>query len=79
MRLAKLNGNGSIYVNPHIKGEARTRVKRHMRVFKKAKQEGCSRNEAIRKARKAEHRHMTKHEVFVYEGRLSAIARETRK
>jgi hypothetical protein len=75
MRLAKFWKCGSIWINPQVKGESRRRVQRHMRTFQKARAEGDSRAEAIRKARKSEHRGMTAHQVQVYEGRLSAIAR----
>jgi hypothetical protein len=77
LRLARLNRkNGSIWINPDIQGEARTRVKRHMKVFQQSQKEGKLYKESIKLALKAEHKGMTKHQVFVYEGRLSAIARK---
>jgi hypothetical protein len=46
-----------------------------MKVFKKLRKQKVPRNRAIREALKAEHRGMTMHQIHVYEGRLSAIAR----
>lgn len=75
MKLAKIS-DGRIWVNPEIKGDARRRVERHMRVFKEARKEGYSRTEAIAKAKKAEHKGMSQHQISVYEGKLSVIARK---
>jgi len=74
MRLAKIK-KGRIWLNPKLKGDKRRRVLRHMQVFKNLRKEGVSRSKAIGEARKAEHRGMTKRQVWRYEGELGALAR----
>jgi len=78
MRLAKIK-KGRIWLNPKLKGDKRRRVLRHMQVFKKLRKEGVSRSKAIGEARKAEHRGMTKKQVWRYEGELGALARYGRR
>jgi len=74
LRLANIK-KGRIWVNPKVKGDARRRVTRHMKVFKQYRKKGCSRHKAIMEARKAEHKGMTKKQVHKYEGKLGALAR----
>jgi hypothetical protein len=74
LRLAKVN-KGRIWINPKLKGDARRRVLRHMKVFKELRKKGVSRREAIMEARKAEHVGMTKHQIHAYEGKLGALAK----
>ena len=64
-----------IVINKRVPKKYRARLKRHMRVYRELRKNGYSRTVAIKRARRAEHRGMTKAEIFKYEGELGSIAR----
>lgn len=79
MKLAEIRGKGKgrhAWVNPKLKSiHAYQRVKRHENEFLRQRVKGESRSQAILKARKVEHKGMSKHQIHVYEGRLGSLAR----
>lgn len=75
-RLASVNlKTGKIRLDPALKGPNRQRVKKHMKVYLKRRRAGDSFTAAVKAARKAEHRGLSKKQIQVYEGRLGALAR----
>jgi len=80
--------HGRIRVNPHVpvkpvkvgtkKISLRSRLRRHERVEKKLmtrRRNPLPYKQAHQQALKAEHKGMTKHQIFAYEGKLGSIAR----
>lgn len=73
--LAGFTKHGKPWVDPRIKGDKRRRIMRHQKTFLKERSKGKSKTVAIRAARKAEHKGLSKKQIQKYEGQLGAIAR----
>ena len=75
-RLAGYTPHGKIWINPYVPSKDRKRLRVHERTeYRLRRTKGMNYRDAHQVAGRKEVRGLTKHQVFVYSGRLGAVAR----
>jgi hypothetical protein len=75
-KLAGFSKSGKVWVNPNLPVEVQARIRRHEKTYQRVLEQGKSRTEAIKVARKEEHRGLSHHGVMVYEGKVGALTKQ---
>ena len=76
-------GKKGVLINPKVPAKwrgikMRSRLKAHEFTEKKARESGVKYKPAHKRGLKKEHKGLTRHQVFQYEGKLGSIARQYR-
>jgi hypothetical protein len=66
---------GKVWINKKVPKKLRKRLLTHEKTEVKLRKQGYTYKQAHKRALKAEHKGMTKRQIFKYEGKLGAIAR----
>lgn len=75
-KLAGFSKSGKVWVNSALPNAVQARVRRHQKTFQKARLNGASTSEALRLARKAEHKGLGKKQILSYEGHVGALTKD---